>query len=77
MPVDISGIDFSLSAILSSLLFGVIGMWMFREGKRNTNLKIVAISVLLMIYPYFTHGPVGDWGVGIILCGLAHHFWYE
>ena len=69
--------DISISGIIAGLLFGVIGMWMFREGKRNSNLKIVVISVLLMIYPYFTSGPKQDWGVGLMLCGLAYFFWYR
>lgn len=76
MPTELLGeIDFSLSAILSSLVFGVIGMWMFKEGKKKGNFHIIFIAMGLMIYPYFTKGPLQDWGLGVLLCGLAYNIW--
>lgn len=65
----------SLSGIFSGLLFGIVGMWMFREGKRRVNNSVLIIGICLMIYPYFTTGPLADWGVGIALCALAYHLW--
>ncbi len=65
----------SMSGIFSGLIFGVIGFWMFREGKRNTNITIVLISIALMVYPYFTFTPVQDWSIGFALCDLAYYKW--
>ena len=69
----LSGI--SMSGIMSSFIFGVIGIWMLRQGKRNANYATACFGFSLMIYPYFTSGPLADWGVGFALCGLAYYFW--
>lgn len=75
--MDTAGLfDFSLSGIMSGLIFGVIGIWMWGQARRfdeHTALKIIAVA--LMVYPYFTHGPMQDWGVGFILCGVAYYIW--
>jgi hypothetical protein len=65
----------TVSKIASGILFGVIGLWMFKRGKSNSDLRIIAIGIALMFYPYLTNGPVLDWGVGIALCGLAYYLW--
>ncbi len=81
LPIDevatqgLGALNFTMSGILSGLIFGCVGMWMFREGKRRTDFKIVCISVVLMFYPYFTRGPIEDWGAGFLLCGLAYYLW--
>lgn len=75
MSTDMLPFDFSISSIAASLLFGIIGYWIFRAGKQRANLPITGIGIALMVYPYFTSGPWGDWGVGIALCGLAYFLW--
>ena len=67
--------DISISSVLSAIIFGIIGYWLYRRGKQYSRFDILAIGVALMIYPYFTRGPWGDWGVGFALCGLAYYFW--
>jgi Na+/phosphate symporter len=67
--------DITFSGVASSLIFSGIGLWMFREGKRKNELKVVFIGMALMVYSYFTHGPLQDWGVGAALCGLAYYIW--
>lgn len=61
------------SAIFSGIIFGIIGLYVFRDGRRKTNYFTVFIGVGLMVYPYFTTGPLADWGVGIILCIAAYY----
>ena len=68
-------IDFTVSAVLSSLVFSTVGLFVFRKGKRETEIKLMVIGILLMGYTYFTHGPLADWGVGVALCALAYNFW--
>lgn len=65
----------SISGLFAGLLFGLIGMWMFRQGKKNLNHPVLIIGICLMAYPYFTTSPVADWGLGVLLCGLAYYLW--
>lgn len=65
--------DLSISAIASSLLFSSIGFYVFRQGKKRANFKIIFTGIGLMTYSYFTQGPLLDWGVGLFLCGLAYY----
>ncbi|MBC7467216.1 MAG: hypothetical protein H7256_14595 [Bdellovibrio sp.] len=73
LDMDLSSI--TLSSIMANIVFGVAGLWMFRQGKRNLNHSVLIIGILLMVYPYFTKGPLADWGVGIALCGLSYYLW--
>jgi hypothetical protein len=52
-------------------------MWLYRQGKYRENNHLKVIAVALMVYPYFTSGPLADWGVGIALCAAAYHYWYQ
>lgn len=69
------GFDISMSGIISGILFGCIGMWMIGRARKKSDFRLIAISIALMFYPYVTHGPTQDWGVGLGLCGLAYLFW--
>ena len=74
MPAELGSFDFSFSGILASFIFGVIGLYMFRHGKKSSDMRLLIIGLTLMIYPYFTSGPVMDWVLGCGLCGLAYFF---
>ena len=73
LGLGIGSFDFSLSGLFSGFLFGVIGMYLFKVAKQSANFPLVGIAILLMIYPYFTSGPLLDWGVGIALCVGAYY----
>ena len=64
---------FSMSTIIVSFLFGVIGIYVFRHGKKTLNYPLIFTSVAMMSYPLFTSGWLMDWGVGIALCALAYY----
>lgn len=66
--------DFSISGIFSGFIFGVIGLYVFRHGRKVMDTRFIGIGVALMVYPYFTNGPWADWGVGMALCALAYYF---
>ncbi len=78
MDFDNSGLDFGFhftaSQIAASLLFSIIGFYVFRAGKKALNYPVIFSGVALMAYPMFTSGPLQDWGVGVVLCALAYHF---
>jgi hypothetical protein len=64
---------FTLSQMAASFIFGVIGIYVFRHGKKTANVKLVFVAVVMMAYPMFTSGWMWDWGIGIALCWLAHY----
>lgn len=66
--------DFSASNLMAGFIFSIIGWWVFREGKRNTNINSVIIGLLLMLYSIFTPSVFWTWVTGIALCGMAYRF---
>lgn len=74
-------INFLLSispwAIVGGLLFNLIGLWVFRKGRREQNKKLVWMGVALLVYPLFTMDPWPIWVIGILLCGLTYYFHQE
>lgn len=67
--------DLSVSAIASGLLFSGLGLWLFRQVKPRSNLKLIPIAIGLMSFSYFTTGPLLDWGLGVLLCLAAYMVW--
>jgi len=68
------GFDISASSLIASLIFSIIGIFVFRYGKKEQNIPLVITGIGLMTYSYFTHGPIQDWGAGAILCGVAYYY---
>lgn len=66
--------DFSFSSIMSGFIFGVIGFYLTKEGKKRLNYAWIFIGIGLMIYTVFVSGPLLDWGGGLALCGLAYYY---
>ena len=81
LPIDPNQVaslfHFTASGLISGLLFGIIGMYVFRQGKKRLNFKVTFLGIAMMVYPYFTKGPWGDWGIGIALCAATSYFWNE
>ena len=67
--------NLSLSGIMAGLIFSAVGLFAFRRGKSESNLYLVVLGIVLMGYTYFTSSPLGDWGVGIALCGGVYFYW--
>lgn len=61
-----------ISALLASVVFGLIGMGVFRRGKREGHFKLMLIGLALMLYTYFTGNPWADWLIGSGLTGVAY-----
>ena len=67
---------FSISALVASFIFGVIGFYAFINGKKEASWKRMILGVLLMGYPCFVPGAWATWLVGAGLCALLY-FWRD
>lgn len=63
---------FSVANIIPGILFGLLGFFILRHAKQNSNLKLAVIGALLMIYPYFVAEPWVNWAIGVGLSVLAY-----
>ena len=63
---------FSVSALIAGVIFGIVGYYVYRWGKKNFNMRVRLIGVALMIYPYLTPTAFLTWAVGFGLCFLAY-----
>lgn len=57
------------------LLFGVIGMVVFWQGRKRKKAGVKWTGLALMLYPYVVWGTVPLYVVGVALCGLAWWYW--
>ncbi len=54
--------------LFAGILFGSIGLVVFRQGRRQENVRRWCIGLALILYPYLVSGSVLTWGVGLLLC---------
>lgn len=64
--------SFSLSTLLAGFVFGVVGIWLIRTGRREGNFRLPLIGLALIVYPYFSPNVWADWGIGAALSALAY-----
>lgn len=55
--------------------FGVFGWWIFRQGRKKSNIGLIGIGIALMVYPYFVYEPWLCFAVGAGLCFGAYRIW--
>jgi multisubunit Na+/H+ antiporter MnhE subunit len=67
--------EFSMSSLMAGFVFGVIGFWALRQGMKNGNLKVLAVGIVQMVFPYFVSNAWLIWGIGIALCFLIKQWW--
>jgi len=72
IPLDLT---FDMWSIAAIFIFGVIGLWLFREGRRRENNYTKYIGIAMMIYPYFVEGRFWNWGLGLALSYAAYCYW--
>jgi hypothetical protein len=68
-------LDISFSGFMAALLFGAVGLWVWRQAKVRASFQLYILAVALMVYPYFTPTPFWTWGVGIVLCLVVKLVW--
>ena len=65
--MDFSLSDISLSSIFAGFVFGVIGLYLLRAGKKYANVWHIVLGFTLMVYPYLVSGAWMTWAMGIVL----------
>lgn len=65
------------STLIAGFIFGILGFWLFREGKKRQNFYVLIIGILLMAYPYFVNSALVTWLIGGALTGAAWFFWHS
>ena len=62
----------SPAALFASLLFGLIGMVVFRHGKREVLIAPMLIGLALMLFPYLVTETWQIYAIGGLLCAAAY-----
>jgi len=71
MDLQSLNMDFSVGSLLAGLLFGTLGIYFFRLGKREMNFRLMGVASMLFLYSYFIYNPYLCWGIGIVLTVLS------
>ena len=61
--------------LFGGLIFGSIGFFAFRYGKRQGNYRMLGIGIALMVYPYFIPNTLAVYLVGAALVAALFFFW--
>ena len=69
--------DFSVSNLIAGLLFGTLGIWLFRKSIQKSNLKLAVIAVAMILWTYFAPNDFADWLGGLAFAGAAYYVWNE
>lgn len=43
-------------SLLPAVIFGMVGMIFFVQGKKNVNLPLLAIGIVMCVFPYVISG---------------------
>jgi hypothetical protein len=63
--------DFSVSTLAAGFIYGILGMWLIRQGRRTAHIPWFVIGLVLIIYPYFVENVFLLWGIGAALLVVA------
>jgi hypothetical protein len=65
----------STAYFVGVLIFSVIGMVVFWQGRKRKNPGVKWSGLALMLYPYVVWGTTPMYVVGVALCGVAWWYW--
>lgn len=72
LPLDLS---FDVPSLIAGLIFGIVGLYVFKRGRKESSMRLVMLGLALMIYPYFVDGATLNWVVGFLLSGASYYYW--
>ena len=61
--------------IVGSILFGLIGVAVFRHGRRLQRREMTWAGITLMVYPYIITETWMMWAFGAALCAWIYSRW--
>ena len=61
--------------IVGAILFGIVGYFAFKRGRKTTAPTLTWTGVALMLYPYAVYQTWLLWLVGVGLCGFLYAKW--
>jgi hypothetical protein len=67
-----AGLEFSVGGLLASFVFSVFGIFIFREGKRDANMRKLLLGIVLMTFTYVVGNAWACWGIGLALVGINY-----
>lgn len=53
--------------LFAGLVFGTLGVYLIKEGRRLSNIGKILIGVTLLVYPYFFSSTILTWLIGAVL----------
>ena len=66
--------NISPSALLAAIIFSILGMLVFKQGRVRKSVELYFIGGAMMGYGYFIYDEVLVWVIGIALTVLALKF---
>jgi len=63
--------SFEPAVIFAGFVFGTLGVYLIKEGKRLSSVGKILVGVTLIVYPYFIESAVISWMVGGALFALS------
>jgi hypothetical protein len=61
--------------IVGAILFGIVGYFAFKKGRKTTSPTLTWTGVALMLYPYAVSQTWLLWLLGASLCGFIYAKW--
>jgi hypothetical protein len=61
--------------ILGSLVFGIFGYVAFNRGRKSSRMDMIAVGLVLMLYPYAVSETWMLWAIGTALAGWVSLRW--
>jgi hypothetical protein len=65
----------STAYVVGVLIFSVIGMVLFWQGRKRKKPGVKWTGLALMLYPYVVWGTAPMYVAGVALCGVAWWYW--
>jgi multisubunit Na+/H+ antiporter MnhE subunit len=65
--------NFSISTLIAGFVFGIFGLFIFRQGKREANIRRIMLGISLMAYGYFVTNPWLNWMAGSALLAVNYY----
>jgi hypothetical protein len=53
--------------LIAGIIFGAIGTFALLVGKKQANVKVMLIGLVLILYPYFVYNTIVIYLLGIVL----------